>query len=129
MPYLRFLRDERGYEHTYVLHGMESGSRPSVLYWFRTPPNVSVGREPLDEGSDRGARGPEPRSHVRLGADDEDDTRAAGAAAVGSRQGGAPASSGVVAETGEAAGIAHLPGGNGFTGRLAAGGIPSVAAT
>ncbi len=49
MPYLRFLRDERGYEHTYVLHGMESGSRPSVLYWFRTPPNVSVGREPLDE--------------------------------------------------------------------------------
>ena len=49
MPYLRFLRDERGYEHTYVLHGLQSGSRPSVLYWFRTPPNLSVGREPLDE--------------------------------------------------------------------------------
>ncbi|MXZ72559.1 MAG: hypothetical protein F4Z04_13800 [Acidobacteria bacterium] len=49
MPYLRFLRDDRGYEHTYVLHGFQSGSRPSLLYWFRTPPNLSVGREPLDE--------------------------------------------------------------------------------
>ena len=49
MPYLRFLRDDRGYEHTYVLHGFQSGSRPSLLYWFRTPPNLSVGRDPLDE--------------------------------------------------------------------------------
>ncbi len=49
MPYLRFLRDDRGYEHTYVLHGLQSASRPSLLYWFRTPPNVSVGRQPLDE--------------------------------------------------------------------------------
>ncbi len=48
MPYLRFLRDDRGYEHTYVLHGLRSGSRPSLLYWFRTPSNISVGREPLD---------------------------------------------------------------------------------
>lgn len=49
MPYLRFLRDDRGYEHTYVLHGFQSGSRPSLLYWFRTPPSLSVGRQPLDE--------------------------------------------------------------------------------
>lgn len=49
MPYLRFSRDIRGYEHTYVLHGLGSGSRPRLLYWFRTPPNVTVGRLPLDE--------------------------------------------------------------------------------
>ena len=49
MPYLRFSRDKRGYEHTYVLHGFRSGSRPQLLYWFRTPPNITVGRLPLDE--------------------------------------------------------------------------------
>lgn len=53
MPYLRFSRDERGYEHTYVLHGLRSGSRPRLLYWFRTPPNVNVGRLPLDEDAIR----------------------------------------------------------------------------
>ena len=53
MPYLRFSRDERGYEHTYVLHGLPSGSRPRLLYWFRTPPNVNVGRLPLDEDAIR----------------------------------------------------------------------------
>ena len=53
MPYLRFSRDERGYEHTYVLHGLRTGSRPRLLYWFRTPPNVSVGRLPLDEDAIR----------------------------------------------------------------------------
>ena len=51
MPFLRFSRDKRGYENTYVLHGFRrgSGSRPKVLYWFRTPPNVRIGRLPLDE--------------------------------------------------------------------------------
>ena len=49
MPYLRFSRDERGYEHTYLLHGLRTGSRPRLLYWFRTPPNVGIGRSPLDE--------------------------------------------------------------------------------
>ncbi len=51
MPFLRFSRDKRGYENTYVLHGFRSGdrTRPRVLYWFRTPPNVKVGRLPLDE--------------------------------------------------------------------------------
>ncbi len=53
MPYLRFSRDDRGYEHTYVLHGLRSGSRPRLLYWFRTPPNVNVGRLPLDEDAIR----------------------------------------------------------------------------
>ena len=51
MPFLRFSRDKRGYENTYVLHTFRRGgrSRPRVLYWFRTPPDVSVGRLPLDE--------------------------------------------------------------------------------
>ncbi len=53
MPYLRFFRDERGYEHTYLLHGLGTGSRPRLLYWFRTPPNVSIGRLPLDEDAIR----------------------------------------------------------------------------
>ena len=50
MPFLRFSRDKRGYENTYVLHAFRHGGRlrPRVLYWFRTPPNVRVGRLPLD---------------------------------------------------------------------------------
>lgn len=51
MPYLRFSRNKQGYEHTYVLHTFrgEGRSRPRLLYWFRTPPGVRVGRRPLDE--------------------------------------------------------------------------------
>lgn len=51
MPYLRFSRTRQGYEHTYVLHTFrsEGRSRPRLLYWFRTPPGVRVGRRPLDE--------------------------------------------------------------------------------
>ena len=50
MPYLRFSRDERGYENTYVLHTYrrDGRSEPRLLYWFRTPPNVKVGRLPLN---------------------------------------------------------------------------------
>ena len=51
MAVLRFTRDKRGYEHFYLVQPSQrrdkSGSR--VLYWFRTPPNVKVGREPFDE--------------------------------------------------------------------------------
>jgi hypothetical protein len=51
VPYLRFARDSRGYESTSVLHTFRrSGrSRSRILYWFRTPPNVKIGRAPLDE--------------------------------------------------------------------------------
>ena len=51
MPFLRFARDTRGYETTYVLHGFRGGAQagPRLLYWFRTPPNLKVGRLPLDE--------------------------------------------------------------------------------
>lgn len=55
MPYLRFSRDSRGYENTYVLHTSKKigETQPRMLYWFRTPPNVKVGRVPLDEESIR----------------------------------------------------------------------------
>ncbi len=48
---MRFSRNRRGYEHTYVLHTFrgEGRSKPRLLYWFRTPPGVRVGRHPLDE--------------------------------------------------------------------------------
>ncbi len=51
MPFVRFSRDKRGYEHIYLVHtsqrrGRRRGTR--VLYWFRTPPGVKVGREPFD---------------------------------------------------------------------------------
>ena len=50
MPYLRFSRDKKGFENTYVLHsGRTRGkSSPQMLYLFRTPPNIRVGRHPLD---------------------------------------------------------------------------------
>ena len=51
MPILRFTRDRRGYEITYVEHTIrrQGKSRSRILYWFRTPPNVKVGRPALDE--------------------------------------------------------------------------------
>ena len=49
MAYLKFSRDKRGYEHFYLVQPSHRGkSRPRVLYWFRTPPGVKVGRSPFD---------------------------------------------------------------------------------
>lgn len=50
MPFLRFSRDKRGYENTYLCHTFRRGGAPQlrVLYWFRTPPNIEVGRLALD---------------------------------------------------------------------------------
>ena len=49
MAYLKFSRDKRGYEHFYLVQPSNRGkSRPRVLYWFRTPPGVKVGRSPFD---------------------------------------------------------------------------------
>jgi hypothetical protein len=52
---LRFSRDKRGYENTFVVHtGRRRGkSRSRILYWFRTPPGVRVGRSALDEDAIR----------------------------------------------------------------------------
>jgi hypothetical protein len=49
---LKFSRDRRGYEHFYIVQpetGRRGRSHPRILYWFRTPPNVRVGREPFGE--------------------------------------------------------------------------------
>ena len=55
MPFLRFTRDKRGYETTSLVHaGRRTGrSRQRILYWFRTPPGVKVGRPALDQDAIR----------------------------------------------------------------------------
>jgi hypothetical protein len=52
---LRFSRDKRGYENTFVVHAEKrrGRSRSRILYWFRTPPGVKVGRSALDEDAIR----------------------------------------------------------------------------
>jgi hypothetical protein len=51
LPTLRFTRDKRGYETTSLVHASrrQGRSRQQILYWFRTPPGVKVGRPALDE--------------------------------------------------------------------------------
>lgn len=51
MPFLRFSRDKRGYETTSLVHAVRRQGRSGqrILYWFRTPPGVRVGRPALDE--------------------------------------------------------------------------------
>jgi len=56
VAFLRFSRDRRGYENTFLLHaGTSRGEkdRPRLLYWFRTPPHLKVGRTPFDEDAMR----------------------------------------------------------------------------
>jgi hypothetical protein len=52
VPFLRATRDKRGYETTYVVHTYRSGQgtgRTRVLYLFRTPGHIAIGRRPLDD--------------------------------------------------------------------------------
>jgi hypothetical protein len=55
LPHLRFSRDKRGYENTFVVHSARrrGKGRSRILYWFRTPPGVRVGRAALDEDAIR----------------------------------------------------------------------------
>ncbi len=55
MPFLRFTRDKRGYETTALVHSsrQRGRARQRILYWFRTPPGVKVGRPALDEDAIR----------------------------------------------------------------------------
>lgn len=50
MPFLRVIRDKRGYETTYLMHWFRDGNRQrtKILYAFRTPGGVRVGRDPLE---------------------------------------------------------------------------------
>jgi hypothetical protein len=52
VPFLRISRDKRGYEYFALVHvtsGRRGKVRQRILYWFRTPPNVRIGRPPFDE--------------------------------------------------------------------------------
>jgi hypothetical protein len=52
MAFLRFTRDKRGYQHFYLVEPIANRRgkvRQRVLYWFRSPPDIKVGREPFDE--------------------------------------------------------------------------------
>ena len=52
MAFLRFTRDKRGYEHFSLVEptaNRRGKLKQRLLYWYRTPPNVRVGREPFDE--------------------------------------------------------------------------------
>jgi hypothetical protein len=51
LPFLRFTRDKRGYETTALVYAprQRGRARERILYWFRTPPGVKVGRPALDE--------------------------------------------------------------------------------
>lgn len=50
MPFLRVIRDKRGYETTYLMHLYRDGARQRtrILYVFRTPGGVRVGRDSLE---------------------------------------------------------------------------------
>jgi hypothetical protein len=51
VAFLRFTRDKRGVENFYLVQpttNRRGKVRARVLYWFRSPPDVKVGREPFD---------------------------------------------------------------------------------
>jgi hypothetical protein len=50
VPFLRVIRDKRGYETTYLMHWFREGNRQRsrILYVFRTPGGVRVGRAALE---------------------------------------------------------------------------------
>jgi hypothetical protein len=62
VAFLKFSRDRRGYEHFYLVEPTtrRGKTRPRVLYWFRTPPNIKVGREPFDDDARRSLQAQNP---------------------------------------------------------------------
>jgi hypothetical protein len=50
VPFLRVIRDKRGYETTYLMHWYREGARQRsrILYVFRSPGGVRVGRGSLE---------------------------------------------------------------------------------
>jgi hypothetical protein len=52
VPFLRYARDKKGYETTYVMHsyrGTPTSGDARVLYLFRSPAHIGVGRRALDD--------------------------------------------------------------------------------
>jgi hypothetical protein len=52
VPFLRVIRDKRGYETTYLMHWFQDTGRQRsrILYAFRSPSGTRVGRDALDPG-------------------------------------------------------------------------------
>jgi hypothetical protein len=52
VPFLRVIRDKRGYETTYLMHWFQDSGRQRsrILYAFRSPSGTRVGRDALDPG-------------------------------------------------------------------------------
>jgi len=52
VPFLRVIRDKRGYETTYLMHWFQDNGRQRsrILYAFRSPSGTRVGRDALDPG-------------------------------------------------------------------------------
>jgi len=51
LAFLKFSRDKRGVENFFLVQqttNRRGKVRPRVLYWFRSPPDVKVGRQPFD---------------------------------------------------------------------------------
>jgi hypothetical protein len=66
LAFLRFTRDKRGYEHFYLVEATTNRrgkTKARVLYWFRTPPGVKVGREPFDPEVRRALESQNPDVH------------------------------------------------------------------
>jgi hypothetical protein len=53
VPYLRLTADRRGVEHTFLLHVPAPGQPARVLYWYRTAPELRIGRPALDDAAMR----------------------------------------------------------------------------
>lgn len=55
MPFLRVMRDKRGYETIYLMHWFREGTRhrSRILYMFRSPGGVRVGRAALEQDTIR----------------------------------------------------------------------------
>jgi hypothetical protein len=66
MAFLRFNRDTRGYEYFCLVQqttNRRGKVRPRLLYWFRTPPNLKVGRQPFDDAVQRALEAQNPDIH------------------------------------------------------------------
>ena len=56
MPFVRISRDKRGYQYFSLVEPMRDArghTEARVLYWFRTPPDVKIGRDPFDADTRR----------------------------------------------------------------------------
>jgi hypothetical protein len=56
VPFVRVSRDKRGYQQVYLMDTLVRRGRPVkplLLYWYRTPPGIRVGRDPFDPDSRR----------------------------------------------------------------------------